>query len=283
MLSNIFRKIVDSLSHSVKYLTMNSMPTKQFHNDADYGQVVSVVGPSSSPSIVIVCEHASNRIPEQLNNLGLGVEARLSHAAWDPGALGVASAMRDILSAVLVSSAVSRLVYDCNRPPGALSAIPEKSEIYEIPGNVGLTLAARQARVDRVYRPFESALRDVIRGHRDTLRLMVTVHSFTPVYFGAKRDVEIGVLHGEDPKFAALMMQAIPASNAFDVRLNEPYSAHDGVAHTLDLHGARNDLPSVMIEIRNDLIQTPEAQSVMGQYLCDWISQALVSASEDRA
>ncbi|NVK32485.1 MAG: N-formylglutamate amidohydrolase [Gammaproteobacteria bacterium] len=259
------------------------MSTKQFHGDADYGEVVNVVMPSSRPSIVIVCEHASNRIPEQLCNLGLDEAARLSHAAWDPGAFGVASVMRDQLSAVLVGSGVSRLVYDCNRPPEALSAIPTKSEIYDIPGNVDLTAVARQARIDRVYRPFESALSNVIHGHRDTLRLMVTVHSFTPVYYGAQRDVEIGVLHGEDPKFAELMMQAIPASNVFDVRLNEPYSAQDGVAHTLDLHGARNDLANVMIEIRNDLIQTPETQSVMGNYLCDWISQAIGSDSEDRA
>ena len=60
------------------------------------------------------------------------------------------------------------LVYDCNRPPEAQSAIPEKSEIYDIPGNTQLSPAQRQERIERVYRPFEAALRAQIDMHRAT-------------------------------------------------------------------------------------------------------------------
>ena len=241
----------------------------------DYGAVVDVSNGTDRPSILIVCEHASNDIPQHLNNLGLSPAARNSHAAWDPGALGVAVSLLDMLPAVLVHGRVSRLVYDCNRPPEAASAIPEKSEIYDIPGNVNLPANERQARIDYVYRPFETTLHHQINLHRKTLALMVTIHSFTPVYHGKQRDVEIGILHGSDQRFASAMIDKIPPASAFDVRLNEPYSAQDGVAHTLDLHGAGNGLANAMIEIRNDLIQTPDTQRDLARFLSDWLIQTL--------
>ena len=136
--------------------------------DPEYGAVVDIVTPMQNPSILIVCEHASHHIPAHLDNLGLTQAARLSHAAWDPGALAVAQAMVAQMPALLIRSCVSRLVYDCNRPPEAQSAIPEKSEIYDIPGNTQLSPAQRQERIERVYRPFEAALRAQIDMHRAT-------------------------------------------------------------------------------------------------------------------
>ncbi len=260
---------------SVKYFTMESTQTITDGHNPDYGAVVDVSSGTDRPSILIVCEHASNDIPPHLNDLGLSLAARNSHAAWDPGALDVAVSMRDMLPAVLVNGRVSRLVYDCNRPPEAESAIPEKSEIYDIPGNVNLTPSERQNRIDYVYRPFETTLHHQINLYRETLALIVTIHSFTPVYHGKQRDVEIGILHGSDHSFASAMMHKIPSASTFDVRLNEPYSAQDGVAHTLDLHGAGNGLANVMIEIRNDLIQTPDTQRDLARFLSDWLVQTL--------
>jgi len=81
---------------------------------------------------LLVCEHASNHIPAQYNDLGLDSDVIQSHAAWDPGALAVSQFMAEILNARLVSSTVSRLVYDCNRPPESDTAIREISEIYQM-------------------------------------------------------------------------------------------------------------------------------------------------------
>jgi len=274
-MSKYFRKFVDRAILSVKYFTMESAQVISHVHDPEYGAVVEVSKRTKSPSLLIVCEHASNYIPLHLKNLGLSHDAQFSHAAWDPGALGVAASMADLLPALLISGRVSRLVYDCNRPPEAASAIPDKSEVYDIPGNVNLSAKERQKRIDCVYRPFETALYDHIKLHRDTLALMVTIHSFTPVFHGKQRDVDIGILHGKDSQFAHAMMGAIPPETKFDVRLNEPYSAQDGVAHTLDLHGAGNGLANVMIEIRNDLIQTPDNQRELAQFLSDWLIQTL--------
>lgn len=240
-----------------------------------YGTSFDVSAPVEGAEILILCEHASNRVPDPLQDLGLSAEALESHVAWDPGALGVARALRGHLSAVLIAGTVSRLVYDCNRPPEAESAIPARSEIYDIPGNVGLSAAQRRARVENVYDPFVGAVQAVIGAHEATLDLMVTIHSFTPVFHGTHRAVELGVLHGRDARFARAMMARLPVDSPYDTRLNEPYSAKDGVAHSLDLHGAPNGLLNVMIEIRNDLIQTEAAQGAMAAYLARWITDTL--------
>ena len=243
--------------------------------DIDFGEVVHVARPASPSSVLVVCEHASNRVPDGLDGLGLSDAVLASHVAWDPGALPVARRMAQRLGAGLVSGGVSRLVYDCNRPPEADSAIAERSEVHDIPGNRGLSDMQRRQRVDRVYHAFHAALGAEIARQAETLALLVTVHSFTPVYHGRPRDVEIGILHGRDARFASAMMAQIPENPAFVTRLNEPYSAADGVAHTLDRQGAANGLPSVMIEVRNDLIQTRDAQERVADHLADWVSSTL--------
>jgi predicted N-formylglutamate amidohydrolase len=240
-----------------------------------FGEAAHVMPAASEPYAIVVCEHASNHVPELLGDLGLERDILSSHVAWDPGALGVARHIARHMGAVLVSGAISRLVYDCNRPPEAASAIPETSEIYDIPGNRGLSAEARAARVANVYVPFSAAVTGELHRHAETLELLVTVHSFTPVYHGRQRQVELGLLHGRDARFCHAMMAQLPARQRYDTRINEPYSAADGVAHTLDLHGCDNGLWNVMIEIRNDLIRTADQQAGMAAYLAEWITATL--------
>ncbi len=87
--------------------------------------------------VLLVCEHASQRLPERIGSLGLSPDALSSHIAWDPGALAVCRLLSAALDATLVYQRFSRLVYDCNRPPEAESAMPQTSEIFAIPGNQG--------------------------------------------------------------------------------------------------------------------------------------------------
>ena len=248
--------------------------------DSAFGEVFRVECNAQHPAVLVICEHASNRIPEAMGNLGLTPEIAQSHIGWDPGALGVATHLAQAMPSVLVHGTVSRLVYDCNRPPDAETAIPARSEVYDIPGNTSLSNVARKARIDQVYRPFERAVRDQIANHKASLTIIVTVHSFTPVFNGLAREVELGVLHGQDDRLALAMMRLDDAVKGFDLRLNEPYSAQDGVAHTLDLHGAGNGLLNVMIEIRNDLIATSAAQAEMAERLGQWIAAAMGDLSQ---
>ncbi|WP_299986358.1 N-formylglutamate amidohydrolase [uncultured Ruegeria sp.] len=241
----------------------------------DFGPAVHTLEPTGKPSVIVVCEHATHRIPGGLEDLGLSPMALRSHIAWDPGALPVAQAIARRMSATLVYGGVSRLVYDCNRPPEASDAMPSQSEHFAIPGNASLSESERKARVDKIYRPFCAELETMLDRYRDTLELMVTIHSFTPVYRGQNRSVELGLLHGEDDRFALKMLENTPSDLPLVTRLNEPYSALDGVAHTLDCHAAPRGLLNVMIEIRNDLVETPEQQQAIANDLVPWIDKTL--------
>jgi predicted N-formylglutamate amidohydrolase len=241
------------------------------------GEVVDVANSAGNSDFLIVCEHASNRIPDSFDDLGLDEAALASHIAWDPGALAVAQAMSKRLDATLVAHRFSRLLYDCNRPPESPGAVPAVSEIYRIPGNTGLSAADRQARVDRFYVPFRDTMTACIDGRMSQARptALVTVHSFTPVYKGVRREVELGILHGNDARLADALLETSRAGTSLTVRRNEPYGPADGVIHTLDEHAVSRGLLNVMLEIRNDLIADRASQAEMADWLAGCLTQAL--------
>lgn len=265
---------------SVTILTAAPSVKNYFHmlleeqNEVMPDQVVAVLNEAGDRRLLLVCEHASNWIPPAFNDLGLDEAARRSHVAWDPGALGVAETLSRTLNAPLVVGCVSRLVYDCNRPPEAKDAVPAVSEIVAIPGNTDLSDKALRERVEKVYQPFRKCLEQEV-AKASTGAALVTIHSFTPIYHGRKRTTEIGILHGDDPRLAAAMMAIAERFTDMQVRLNEPYGPDDGVSHTLNLHGSSNGLANVMIEIRNDLIDTPQRQAEMAELLAGWVQAAI--------
>ena len=237
-------------------------------------QWVKVLSSNSGRPIVLVCEHASNFLPPNFNGLGLSEQQLQSHIAWDPGALATAKLMAHNLDAALVASQVSRLMYDCNRPPHSSTAIPLSSEQQLIPGNTSLTPAAKEQRVETYYRPFEVALTQCIDSV--VAPLIVTIHSFTPIYLGQTRTVEIGVLYDTDQRFADAFLRQAEKYPRFNIQRNQPYAPTDGVTHTLKHHALSRGLLNMMLEIRNDLISTPEQQHTMAEYLTHLIDLALL-------
>lgn len=231
---------------------------------------------TGASEIVLVCEHASAHIPEALAGLGLAPADRLSHAVWDPGALAVAEVMAERLSAGLVAGRVSRLVYDCNRPPEAPDAMPARSELIEVPGNRQLSPEDRAERVRTYYEPFRAALAEALAAQEAPV--IVTMHSFTPLFHGRPRAVEIGLLHDSDSRLADAMLEIAPQHTELICRRNEPYGPGDGVTHTLRHHALPGGHLNLMIEVRNDLIATPNQQSAMGEMLAGWLAAALAAA-----
>lgn len=228
--------------------------------------------------IVIVCEHAANIFPAEFGYLGLTEDQRRAHIAWDPGALGVARAMARALKAILVAGRVSRLIYDCNRPPEAPSAFPARSEVFAIPGNVDLSADEKLRRVQAVYEPFRKGLTDVLNNFDEAV--IVTVHSFTPVFDGKIRSCEIGILHDSDTRLADQMLADWPEDAPLRATRNDPYGPEDGVTHTLKEHGISRGWRNVMLEIRNDLIGTSHLQEQVGQLLATRVSEALLAEKE---
>jgi predicted N-formylglutamate amidohydrolase len=206
---------------------------------------------------VLVCDHASNRIPKRLRSLGLEEDALRSHIAWDPGAAEVARRLAARLDSPLVLSGYSRLVIDCNRPLGHPDSVAQRSAGVSIPGNQGLSPADRSSRVDALFRPYHRAIAERLdaRSHRPTA--LISIHSFTPVLNGQLRPWQIGVSHWRDPRLAGLLLGAL--ARAGDLRLgdNEPYPIDNDIDYTIPVHGESRGVPSAMIEIRQDEIRTP--------------------------
>ena len=246
-------------------LHMNSTP-KSALLEAHEKPAAQVVNGRGTAPAVLVCEHASRFIPAALDGLGLSDEAAKSHAAWDIGALDLASALAQMMDAPLVASRVSRLVYDCNRPPEAPGAIPAQSEVFTIPGNANLSKDQHAARVREVYDPFRDLLAQVLDRHPDQ-PVMITIHSFTPVYNGQPRDVELGILHDADDRMARALLDSARQNTPLKTEMNQPYSATDGVTHTLREQAGTRGLANVMIEVRNDLIDTPQGVARVAGYL----------------
>jgi predicted N-formylglutamate amidohydrolase len=236
------------------------------------GPVVTVNETGRSP-ILLVVEHAGRRIPKALGTLGLPASELDRHIAWDIGADGLARVLSQRLDAPLVMQRYSRLVYDCNRPPESPGAMPVMSESTPIPGNADLTEEQRDARTEALYRPFHAAVTRLIDARKDPV--LVTVHSFTPIYRGTPRTLHLGILHDDDARLADRLLRACEAEADLDVRRNEPYGPRDGVTHTLQLHALPRGLENVMLEIRNDLIADETGQHRMADRLAPLLARAM--------
>jgi predicted N-formylglutamate amidohydrolase len=108
--------------------------------------------------------------------------------------------------------------------------------------------------------------------------VIVTIHSFTPVYKGQTRDVEVEILHDSDSRIADAMLRIAPRQ---DVRRNAPYGPKDGMTHTLQEHAVKHGQLNVMIEVCNDLISDNASQTAMAQTLTGWIGRALPTVEAD--
>lgn len=238
----------------------------------DDSEAVKIEGDIAPSDILFVCEHASCTFPPEFGNLGLDEDVRRSHVAWDPGALALSKELANRFGSTIVAGGVSRLLYDCNRPPEAPDAVPSKSEVFDIPGNVDLSEEDRAARVAQIYQPFKEAVEQVIEVVHP--KAIVTVHSFTPVYHGKQRAVEIGILHDRDTRLADSMLASTEDGPFLTLR-NDPYGPEHGVTHSLRIYALPNKLPNVMLEVRNDLLADEDKAAQIADVLEAAIAQGI--------
>ena len=245
---------------------------------AEDGPAVTVVNPDGLSRTVLCCDHASNRIPVSLGNLGLEQSVIEDHVGWDIGAEAIARHLSAELNAAAVICGYSRLVIDCNRPPGSPASIPEISDAIAIPGNEGLSPAEKRLREKEILEPYHQAIRDQITGRwqQASPPALVSIHTFTPALreTGVGRPWQICILWGHDGRIAQPLMDNLAQVDGLIVGDNVPYSGRN-VAYTVNSHGFSNDLPHVGIEIRQDLVSTPEGAKKWAMILLDSLGPVL--------
>jgi predicted N-formylglutamate amidohydrolase len=216
----------------------------------------SVERPAGRAPVLVVCDHASNLIPVALESLGLSEEARNRHIAWDIGAASLSRELASRLDAPLVLCGYSRLVVDCNRHPEDPTAFREESDGQVVPGNVGLSAAEREQRLEGIFRPYHDQVehRLGLMRARGIVPALISVHSFTPRLEGQTRPWHVGILWDADPRVPVPLLEALRQRGDVCVGDNEPYSGRHPSDYTIDRHAERAGLPHVCLEIRQDLL-----------------------------
>jgi len=243
---------------------------------ADEPAPVSVHKPGGTSPFLLVADHAGNLMPRALGRLGIAAAECERHVAWDIGIAGVGSLLADALDATLIRQNYSRLVIDCNRPPGVASSIPEISELTAIPGNVALSEAAKAARVRAIFRPYHERIEAELERRRRAGRptALIALHSFTPVFKGIARPWHAALLYNRDARLARRLVALLAAEDDLIVGDNEPYFVSDATDYTIPVHGERHGLPHALIEIRQDLIADEDGQRAWADRLARLLPQA---------
>jgi predicted N-formylglutamate amidohydrolase len=212
--------------------------------------------------LLILCDHAENSLPERYGTLGLRAEDLNRHIAYDLGAAGVAERLARSLRAPAVLSCYSRLLIDPNRGLDDPTLIMQLSDGLIVPGNLGLDDAEIAARVHRYYLPYHRAIEAAVRAAVTAGKppVIVSVHSFTQAWKGVKRPWHVSVLWDKDPRLALPLLAGLRAIPGIEVGDNAPYSGQLK-GDTLYRHATLRGLAHALIELRQDVILSPEAQA----------------------
>ena len=222
-------------------------------NDAPY----LIVGTPRFGGILIVSDHAANRVPDGID-LGIAPELLTQHIAIDIGVAQVAQTMAQRVGTAAFLGNVSRLVCDFNRDEHAPAIIPIASDGHAIPGN-SLSHAEHEVRLDRFFRPYHAALAALL--DEAPAALILSLHSFTPHLASSAeaRPWQVGVLYNEDDRAARIAIPLLEAEGLV-VGDQEPYSGRLLNA-TMNRHAEAEGRPYLGIEIRQDEITDAAGQA----------------------
>jgi predicted N-formylglutamate amidohydrolase len=217
------------------------------------------VNPLSEMPVLLVCDHASCRIPESLGDMGLDPFARRCHLAIDIGAGSLTESIARGLGATAVLAQYSRLVVDCNRQLMDPGAFLEYGDGILVPGNRNLHQADKDRRADAIYWPYHHAIEEQIKRLRAAgpPPAFISIHSFTPVLNGEARPWQVGILWDKDQRLSDIFIEEFRAAG-YLTGDNEPYSGKAPQDYTIDNHAEPRGLPHVGIEIRQDLVDDIE-------------------------
>ena len=266
MYTSAMQKISDSKKYQL--LSAGDPPLWELYN------------PDGKAPFLLVCEHASNAIPEKMKSLVLSHKELQRHIAWDIGAKEVAKILADHFDAKLISAGYSRLLIDCNRPIKDETSIPAVSDGTVIPGNSNLTEEQKKQRADTFFWSYHNAISAEIKKLRNTsgVPAIITVHSFCSglAVHGKSRPWLIDVMWNRDVRIALPLLEQMRTRPEMIVGDNEPYSGRES-HYTIGAHAGNFGFPHVGLEIRQDLISDKAGCEFWADFLVKTLSPVLES------
>jgi predicted N-formylglutamate amidohydrolase len=235
-----------------------------------------IVGEDRDGPWLVTCDHAANHVPDWVGGGDLGIcSADMDrHIAYDVGAAGLSQALAAALGCTAILSNFSRLVIDPNRGEDDPTLVMRLYDGTIIPANRHATEEDIALRKEALYRPYHTALARLAARRHDTV--IVAIHSFTPCLKGrGPRPWHVGVLYSHlDTRLSAPLLERLKSDPDLCVGDNEPYAGHlPGDA--IDRHALATGRLNTLIEVRNDLILDPAAQTAWAIRLVTHLKGAL--------
>lgn len=254
---------------------------------AGQSPIVKHVNPQGTAPLLLISDHASNAIPPEYGDLGLSAPDLDRHIAYDVGAGAVTERLAWLLDAPAILHGASRLLIDPNRTLDDPTSICAISDGTVVPGNRSVTPAERLARAERFFHPYHQAIDQALAGftERGIQVPVMAIHSYSPVYKGATRPWEIGVLWMRENPFSRGMIEAFARRGDCQVGDNQPYDARNGHGYTVETHLEPRGFPNALIEVRNDLIETDAGAALWAERLAVATGEVLsipLAGADDR-
>lgn len=237
---------------------------KRARTRADAFEVVR--GRADAP-ILVTCEHASQSLPEGWSWSERDRRLVDTHWAFDLGAAELTHELADALEATAVLSRFSRLLVDANRPETSPTLFREHAEGEPIELNtIHLDDADRRARIERFLRPYHTAVDEAVGASRAPI--VLAMHSFTPLYEGTPRTLEVGVLFDDDEPLAERVLEVL-RRRGLRAEPNEPYSGKEGLMYAVDRHARTHRRQALELEVRQDLAVDAAFRAELVALLCE--------------
>jgi predicted N-formylglutamate amidohydrolase len=257
------------MEHDLDRLRQAPLDTAPFRRiDGDWGG-----------GLILLCDHAENRIPQAYGTLGLSAEDLGRHIAYDIGAAPVTEALALRLGVPALITSFSRLLIDPNRGLDDPTLVMQISDGVIVPGNLGLDRAELEARIRSYYAPYHDAIDLAIDSAIAAGRppVLIAIHSFTQAWKSIPRPWHVGVLWDKDPRLARPLLQELQRLPGVVVGDNVPYSGQLK-GDTLYRHGTKRGLAHALVELRQDLILSEDGQRDWAARLADVLGAVLAQS-----
>lgn len=226
---------------------------------------------------ILLGDHAGSSYPASTKQLGLPGAEQQRHIAYDLGIELLLQRLNILTDATIVIGNYSRLVIDLNRPLHYDDSIAVQSDGSLIPGNQNLTDDERRERQEEIFWPYHRAIEAVIKKiiMQGLKPIIISLHSFCCQLNGQeKRPWHAGVLWNKDDRLAGKLLNFLKGKTEWHIGDNQPYSGQDPCSFTLPFHAEPLYLPQVLLEIRQDMLESTAQVEDWALLLADFINEA---------